>query len=514
MRRNTDAGHPGGSPRLADALNRVFRAYFARLRGKDVSGTELHNAITAARGLGASATELERAQREAINVALDPVKPARGRRSRRNGRGAPLDQRAADELKLFIDNDGQIYGQGRMYRAALEKRMQKGQFSIVLAAKGFEWIVDEGAKKYAKDFGGTWNTLFSPATRKQVAKEMAEEWANEYRIQHPTKNSRRKRMSRRNGSMNMFDARDVIRHVRLDLPNLLMQLLGGGPPKVTSSDWERYERFVSDPRYAGTFQAMTNIKSRGYWASVGVNQNLTQMLVQVQVGGRTSKRTKDFYFPLTADVWPEIKRQVTEFVSQPVRNKRTSRRNAGKLFRFPEGVMTETEWVQRHADRVEEFKVDWTAFFDRRKFNQMGGHGEQEEYEARLKKKAEKPLYRAWKGDTYQIISKSTYDAAPARLKQPMANARKRTSRRSLRRNAMYLPAGTRVVHHERGGAATVRQWVGDNVQIEWDGGPMEWVPVSEVSLVAPRSKSGSSRRNPRRRRTSRRVRRTSRRAA
>lgn len=82
----------------------------------------------------------------------------------------------------------------------------------------------------------------------------------------------------------------------------------------------------------------------------------------------------------------------------------------GRVFRFTEGVMTERDWVQKYADRVEEVRVDWHSFItSRRKWNNMDGH-EQEAYEARLKKKAEKPVYRAWKGDIYQVISKSTYD--------------------------------------------------------------------------------------------------------
>lgn len=116
-----------------------------------------------------------------------------------NTRRAPADYVAAGELKLYIDNDRETYEKGRMYRTALAKRMEKGTFNLALAAKGFGWIVEEGAKRYTKEFGGTWHSMFSPATRAVVAKEMAQEWYEEYRAEHPTKNSRRKRTSRRNG---------------------------------------------------------------------------------------------------------------------------------------------------------------------------------------------------------------------------------------------------------------------------------------------------------------------------
>ena len=86
---------------------------------------------------------------------------------------------------------------------------------------------------------------------------------------------------------------------------------------------------------------------------------------------------------------------------------------AGKAFRFPEGVMTEEDWVRDHAARVEEVEVDWHSLIDRKKFNRMD-NDEQKVYEAQLKKKAEKPQYRAWRGDrdTFYTISKETYTKA------------------------------------------------------------------------------------------------------
>jgi hypothetical protein len=81
---------------------------------------------------------------------------------------------------------------------------------------------------------------------------------------------------------------------------------------------------------------------------------------------------------------------------------------SARLLRFPEGVMTELEWVGQYADRVEEVKPNWRDFFDRVKFNRMDGD-EQRIYEANLKKKAEKSEHRAWKGDTFYTISKGTY---------------------------------------------------------------------------------------------------------
>lgn len=82
--------------------------------------------------------------------------------------------------------------------------------------------------------------------------------------------------------------------------------------------------------------------------------------------------------------------------------------NSEKKYQFPEGLFTEKEWVQRYADRFEEAKVDWYSLLDRRKWNRMDGRA-QVQYEEKLKQKAEKPEYRAWKGDTFQTVSKATY---------------------------------------------------------------------------------------------------------
>lgn len=120
-----------------------------------------------------------------------------------NARRAAADQERADELKLFIDNEGDIYRMASAYRASLEKKAAKGNFDLALAAKGFGWIVEEGAKKYAREFGAdlrdrygstTWSTVFTPATRDMVAKEMAQDWWSEYKIENGiTANRRRHR---------------------------------------------------------------------------------------------------------------------------------------------------------------------------------------------------------------------------------------------------------------------------------------------------------------------------------
>ncbi len=81
-----------------------------------------------------------------------------------------------------------------------------------------------------------------------------------------------------------------------------------------------------------------------------------------------------------------------------------------KLIRFPEGVMSELEWVQNHAVRVECVAVPWTSLINRRAFNRMD-YAEQKAYELRLRAKTTQ--YRAWSSrDTFYTITKTTYLAA------------------------------------------------------------------------------------------------------
>ena len=89
------------------------------------------------------------------------------------------------------------------------------------------------------------------------------------------------------------------------------------------------------------------------------------------------------------------------------------RRTAAKLNRFPEGVMTEEEWVLTHAELVEPYEENWQNLYNRTKFNRMD-NDQQREYEKELKLKAQKPHFRAWtKGrETFFDISRATYELA------------------------------------------------------------------------------------------------------
>ena len=88
----------------------------------------------------------------------------------------------ANELKLYIDNDGDLYRQQTTsILRNLATKKARGVYDHALAAKLFGYLVESGAKKYTKEFGGTWHQVFDVPTRKKVAAELADDFENEWR---------------------------------------------------------------------------------------------------------------------------------------------------------------------------------------------------------------------------------------------------------------------------------------------------------------------------------------------
>jgi hypothetical protein len=86
----------------------------------------------------------------------------------------------ATELKLFIDNDGDLY---RQMRTSIDRNLitkkARGIYQHDLAVKGFGYLAEAGAKKYAKEFGGTWHQMFTPAVRREVAEALTRNFEGE-----------------------------------------------------------------------------------------------------------------------------------------------------------------------------------------------------------------------------------------------------------------------------------------------------------------------------------------------
>ena len=92
-----------------------------------------------------------------------------------------VDKHMVDELKLFIDNDGQLYKQRLIPIVKnIQKKMKSGKYDHKKAPKLWKYLVDDGAKKYQKEFPGV---KFSRQEKDVVAQEFADEYKDEIEAQ-------------------------------------------------------------------------------------------------------------------------------------------------------------------------------------------------------------------------------------------------------------------------------------------------------------------------------------------
>ena len=88
------------------------------------------------------------------------------------------------ELKLYIDNDASLYRQRYMpILKNLSKKKKKGRYRKGLASKAFMYMIDDGAKRYVKSYGGNVRDVFPKRQRKQLAKDYVEEFEQIYKNQ-------------------------------------------------------------------------------------------------------------------------------------------------------------------------------------------------------------------------------------------------------------------------------------------------------------------------------------------
>jgi hypothetical protein len=93
-----------------------------------------------------------------------------------------VDETAAEELKLFIENDGDLYRQQTVpIMKNLMTKMATGKYRKSMAPKLWGYLAESGAKKYNREMGGggsKWNEMFTKPTRDYVAARMAREFEN------------------------------------------------------------------------------------------------------------------------------------------------------------------------------------------------------------------------------------------------------------------------------------------------------------------------------------------------
>ena len=89
-----------------------------------------------------------------------------------------------EELKQYIDNDASLYRQRYMpILKNLSKKKKAGKFRKGLASKAFMYMVDDGAKRYVRSYGGNVRDVFPKRQRKMLAQDYVEEFEQIYRNQ-------------------------------------------------------------------------------------------------------------------------------------------------------------------------------------------------------------------------------------------------------------------------------------------------------------------------------------------
>lgn len=92
----------------------------------------------------------------------------------------------ARELTLYIENDANLHRQQHVpILKNLATKKARSQYKHDLAVKLFGYLVESGAKKYAKDFGSPgqpWHKMFDVSTRKRVAEELTKSFEAEHAL--------------------------------------------------------------------------------------------------------------------------------------------------------------------------------------------------------------------------------------------------------------------------------------------------------------------------------------------
>ena len=95
-----------------------------------------------------------------------------------------IDATAARELKLYIENDKDLYRQQIVpIIKNVQRKMKSNKYDHAQAPKLWLYLVDNGAKKYVKEFGGDIKRDFPKDLRMSIANEFANEYKAEIDIQ-------------------------------------------------------------------------------------------------------------------------------------------------------------------------------------------------------------------------------------------------------------------------------------------------------------------------------------------
>jgi len=124
---------------------------------------------------------------DALATAMDWIDNAPELAAHRENAREAADQVAARELELHIVNTDRLFGgrsQAESIRQSLLRKMKRGTFDEKKSVKAWEYLVEAGAKDYAKEFAEPrdWHQIFSVQTRHAVAESLAKSFATEVRL--------------------------------------------------------------------------------------------------------------------------------------------------------------------------------------------------------------------------------------------------------------------------------------------------------------------------------------------
>jgi hypothetical protein len=126
-----------------------------------------------------------------INAAKELARLRRARtagpRKPRAARAEVVDHAAADELRLYAENTGELYQQKLAIIRALAKKMHAGKYDAAKAPKLWAYWIEAAAKRYVWEVAGEpkdrWSKMFDAPTRRHVARELAGEYEGRIRQQ-------------------------------------------------------------------------------------------------------------------------------------------------------------------------------------------------------------------------------------------------------------------------------------------------------------------------------------------
>lgn len=90
-----------------------------------------------------------------------------------------VDETAARELELMMENESSLYPMKQAIIKNLQKKVDKGKYDPRQAPKAWSYWVERGAREYGRQHGSgeaSGLKMFTPATRRFVAEQLARDY--------------------------------------------------------------------------------------------------------------------------------------------------------------------------------------------------------------------------------------------------------------------------------------------------------------------------------------------------